>query len=108
MSLNTVTQSVSTDQVDVRGPRFSAWVTSVILLSALIVSAFSTSAAAVILAAQAAAFARDGHGHLQGLRPGRAPWPGRTAIERRSLPQHLPGLQVAATPRALIDRCRAR
>ena len=57
MSLNTVTQSVSTDQVDVRGPRFSAWVTSVVLLSVLIVSAFSTSAAAVILAAQAAAFA---------------------------------------------------
>lgn len=57
MSLNTVTQSVATDQVDVRGPRFSAWVTSVVLLSVLIVSAFSTSAAAVILAAQAATFA---------------------------------------------------
>ena len=56
MSLNTVTQSVATDQVDVRGPRFSAWVTSVVLLSVLIVSAFSTSAAAVILAAQAATF----------------------------------------------------
>jgi hypothetical protein len=57
VSLNTVTQSVATDQVDVRGPRFSAWVTSVVLLSVLIVSAFSTSAAAVILAAQAATFA---------------------------------------------------
>jgi hypothetical protein len=57
MSLNAVTQSVATDQVDVRGPRFSAWVTSVVLLSVLIVSAFSTSAAAVILAAQAATFA---------------------------------------------------
>ena len=57
MSLNTVTQSVATDQVDVRGPRFSAWVTSVVLLSVLIVSAFSTSAAAVILAAHAATFA---------------------------------------------------
>jgi hypothetical protein len=57
VSINTVTQSVATDQVDVRGPRFSAWVTSVVLLSVLIVSAFNTSAAAVILAAQAAAFA---------------------------------------------------
>ena len=57
MTLNTATHSVATDQVDVRGPRFSAWVTSVVLLSVLIVSAFSTSAAAVILAAQAAAFA---------------------------------------------------
>ena len=57
MSLNTVTQSVATDQVDVRGPRFSALVTSVVLLSVLIVSAFSTSAAAVILASQAATFA---------------------------------------------------
>ena len=57
MSINTVTQSVATDQVDVRGPRFSAWVTSVVLLSVLIISAFNTSAAAVILAAQAAAFA---------------------------------------------------
>jgi len=57
MTLNTATHSVATDQVDVRGPRFSAWVTSVVLLSVLIVSAFSTSAAAVILAAQAATFA---------------------------------------------------
>jgi hypothetical protein len=57
MTLTTVTQSVAIDQVDVRGPRFSAWVTSAVLLSVLIVSAFSTTAAAVILAAQAAVFA---------------------------------------------------
>ena len=57
MTLNTATQSVATDQVDVRGPRFSAWVTSVVLLSVLIVSAFSTSVAAIILAAQSAIFA---------------------------------------------------
>jgi len=43
--------------VDVRGPRFAAWVTTAILLSVLVVSAVSTPAAAVILAAQAAVFA---------------------------------------------------
>ena len=56
MTTTTITQS-ATDQVDVRGPRFAAWVTSAVLLSVLIVSAFSTTAAAVILAAQAAVFA---------------------------------------------------
>ena len=57
MSTNTVNHTATTDQVDVRGPRFAAWVTTAILLSVLVVSAFSTPAAAVILAAQAAVFA---------------------------------------------------
>jgi len=44
-------------QVDVRGPRFAAWVTTVVLLAVLVVSAFSTVAAAILLAAQAVVFA---------------------------------------------------
>jgi hypothetical protein len=45
------------DQVDVRGPRFAAWVTTSVLVAALIVSGVSTLAAAVILAVQAVIFA---------------------------------------------------
>jgi MFS family permease len=46
----------TTDQVDVRGPRFTAWVTTAVLTIALIVSAFSPAVTAVILGAQAAVF----------------------------------------------------
>jgi hypothetical protein len=56
VSTNTVEHTAATDQVDVRGPRFAAWVTTAVLLSVLAVSAFSAPAAAVILAAQAAVF----------------------------------------------------
>ena len=45
------------DRVDARGPRFAAWVTTAVLIAALAASGFSTTAAAVILAAQAAVFA---------------------------------------------------
>lgn len=45
------------EQVDVRGPRFAAWITTAVLLAVIVLSAFSTSAAAVLLAAQAAVFA---------------------------------------------------
>jgi hypothetical protein len=44
-------------QVDVRGPRFAAWITTAVLVIALIVSGTSTVAAAVILGLQAAVFA---------------------------------------------------
>ena len=44
-------------QVDVRGPRFSAWITTAVLLIVLVVSGFSTLAAAVILGLQAVVFA---------------------------------------------------
>ncbi|MFN8033801.1 MAG: DUF4395 domain-containing protein [Mycobacterium sp.] len=44
-------------QVDVRGPRFAAWVTTVVLLAVLVVSAVSSVAAAVLLAVQAVVFA---------------------------------------------------
>jgi Domain of unknown function (DUF4395) len=49
---------MSTDirQADVRGPRFAAWITTTVLVSTLVVSAFSAPAAAVILGAQAIVF----------------------------------------------------
>ncbi len=47
----------TTDQVDVRGPRFAAWVTSAVLIAALLASAVSSTLAAAILGAQAVVFA---------------------------------------------------
>ena len=44
-------------QVDVRGPRFAAWVTTVVLLAVLVISAVSSVAAAILLAGQAVVFA---------------------------------------------------
>ena len=44
-------------QVDVRGPRFVAWVTTAILVVTLIVSAFNPAAAAVLLGLQSLVFA---------------------------------------------------
>ncbi|WP_373234126.1 DUF4395 domain-containing protein [Mycobacterium marinum] len=43
--------------VDVRGPRFAAWVTTAVLLVVLIISALNPAAAAVVLGLQATAFA---------------------------------------------------
>jgi Ca2+/Na+ antiporter len=45
------------DQVDVRGPRFVAWITTGVLVITLIVSGVSSPAAAVILGLQAVVFA---------------------------------------------------
>ncbi|HTZ15437.1 MAG TPA: DUF4395 domain-containing protein [Mycobacterium sp.] len=47
----------TTDQVDVRGPRFVAWITTAVLVITLIVSGVSAQAAAVILGLQAVVFA---------------------------------------------------
>jgi hypothetical protein len=44
-------------QVDVRGPRFTAWVTTVVLVATLISAASSSIAAAVILGIQTIVFA---------------------------------------------------
>lgn len=49
--------AVEPDRVDVRGPRFTAWVTTAVLVLALLVSAVSPLAAAAILGAQAVVFA---------------------------------------------------
>ena len=45
------------DQVDVRGPRFVAWITTVVLVATLIVSGVNPLAAAVILGLKAVVFA---------------------------------------------------
>lgn len=44
-------------QVDVRGPRFAAWVTTAVLIAVLAISGFSPIAAAALLALQAVVFA---------------------------------------------------
>jgi hypothetical protein len=49
--------SAPLDRVDVRGPRFAAWVTTAALVATLIVSALSPLAAAIILGLQAVVFA---------------------------------------------------
>lgn len=59
------------EQVDVRGPRFAAWVTTAVLVAVLLVSVVSIPAAAVILAVQAVVFAvgaaKGPRGHPYGL-----------------------------------------
>lgn len=50
-------QNTGPDQVDVRGPRFTAWVTTGVIVITLLVSAISPIAAAVILGLQAVVFA---------------------------------------------------
>jgi membrane associated rhomboid family serine protease len=52
MSTNT-----TTTQVDVRGPRFAAWITTAVLVATLLAAAVSPLGAAVILGAQAVVFA---------------------------------------------------
>jgi hypothetical protein len=49
--------SAPLDRVDVRGPRFAAWVTTAVLVVTLLVSALSPLAAAIVLGLQAAVFA---------------------------------------------------
>ncbi len=51
------TDSRVIDQVDVRGPRFAAWLTTAVLVITLLVSTVSLGAAAAILGAQALVFA---------------------------------------------------
>jgi hypothetical protein len=54
--MSTITNP-GTAQVDVRGPRFAAWVTTVVIVATLLVSAVSPIAAALILGSQAVVFA---------------------------------------------------
>jgi hypothetical protein len=54
MSTNT---STGPAQVDVRGPRFAAWITTAVLVVTLLVSVVSPVAAAVVLGVQAVVFA---------------------------------------------------
>jgi hypothetical protein len=55
VSSNTTTPQP--DRVDVRGPRFAAWVTTAVLVVALIISAISPPAVAIVLGLQAVVFA---------------------------------------------------
>ena len=62
MTSSTATSAQTTagpgiDQVDIRGPRFAAWITSGVLLAVLAASALSIPAAAGLLAVQALVFA---------------------------------------------------
>jgi hypothetical protein len=49
--------STKTSEVDVRGPRFAAWITSAVLVATLLISAVSAPAAAVLIGLQAVVFA---------------------------------------------------
>lgn len=49
--------TLQAQQVDVRGPRFAAWITTAVLVVVLVVSTFSTLAAGLLLAVQAVVFA---------------------------------------------------
>jgi hypothetical protein len=51
------THNAQADQVDVRGPRFAARITTAVLLAVLALSAISIPAATVLLATQAVVFA---------------------------------------------------
>ena len=44
-------------RVDVRGPRFTAWVTTAVIVAVIVVSAFSATAAAILIGLQAVVFA---------------------------------------------------
>jgi Domain of unknown function (DUF4395) len=47
----------STEQVDVRGPRFAAWITTAVLVAVLVSAAFSPALAVTLLAIQTVVFA---------------------------------------------------
>ncbi len=55
--MSTITHTTTPDQVDVRGPRFAAWLTTAVLVITLLVSAVSPVGAAAILGLQAVVFA---------------------------------------------------
>ena len=57
MPSSTDTTTVDPDRVDVRGPRFAAWVTTAVLVVILLVAIASPLLAAVLLAAQGVVFA---------------------------------------------------
>ncbi|KUI46602.1 hypothetical protein AU198_03175 [Mycobacterium sp. GA-1199] len=65
------TRARTPDQVDVRGPRFSAWLTTVVLVATLLLWPVSPAASAAVLGAQAAVFAigagRGPRSHPYGL-----------------------------------------
>jgi Domain of unknown function (DUF4395) len=73
--VSTSTNTSTPEAVDVRGPRFAAWATTVVIIATLLASAVSPIAAAVILGAQTVVFAigawRGPRQHPYGLLFGR-------------------------------------
>lgn len=61
--------NTDTTEVDVRGPRFAAWITTAVLVAVLLLAEFSPLGAAALLAAQALVFALGA-----GLGPRRHPY----------------------------------
>ena len=57
MSFTPTKTGATPDLVDVRGPRFAAWMTTVVIVATLLAAAVSPLAAAVILGLQAVVFA---------------------------------------------------
>ena len=55
--MSTPTDTASDLRVDVRGPRFTAWVTTGVLVATLVLSAVDPRAAAILLGAQTVVFA---------------------------------------------------
>jgi Domain of unknown function (DUF4395) len=55
--VSTINTPAASSGVDVRGPRFAAWITAAVLEIVLIISVFSPHAAAVVLSVQAGIFA---------------------------------------------------
>ena len=55
--MSDITEIRTPAQVDVRGPRFVAWVTTVVLVATLLTATSSSAVAAVILGVQAVVFA---------------------------------------------------
>ncbi|MEE2060643.1 DUF4395 domain-containing protein [Rhodococcus artemisiae] len=47
----------SAAQVDVRGPRFAAWITTAVLVAVLVIASFAPPVAGILLAAQTVVFA---------------------------------------------------
>src|SRR4051812_424425 len=52
-----MTRSTDNGQVDVRGPRFAAWITTTVLVTTLAISTISIPVATVVLGIQAVIFA---------------------------------------------------
>ena len=71
MSTTELSKTQTPDQVDVRGPRFAAWLTTAVIVTTLLVWPLSPVTAAVLLSVQAVVFAvgawRGPRAHPYGL-----------------------------------------
>ena len=104
-STSTSTKKANADVVDVRGPRFAAWVTTAVLVTALILAAASPRAAAALLGVQAAIFAIGAVGGPR-RHPGAHPprLPARLQGRRVGRAQGGSGEHAGSVPRAGAQR----